>query len=70
MTLQAAVGTPKPDREGSGVLAAHLQFCTASMGKGFGMICLAEAVHSFVAPRFVTTIFFSSVLLFSAMLTF
>ena len=70
MTLQAAADTLKSDHHGSGVLAAHLQFCTASMGPGFGVICLAEAVHSFVAPRFVTTVFFSCVLLFSAMLTF
>lgn len=68
MTLQGAVGTLNPDREGSGVLAAHLQFCIASMGAGFRMRCLAEAVHGVVAPRFVTTVFLSCLVLFGAML--
>ena len=70
MTLQGAVavGTVQPDFEGRGVLAAHLQFCTAAMGTGFRMRCMAEAVHGVVAPRFVTTVCLSCALLFGAML--
>ncbi len=68
MTLPGALSRPQPDFEGRGMLAAHLQFCTASMGPGFRMRCLAEAVHAVVAPRFFTTICLGCGLLFSAML--
>ena len=56
------------DRDGS--LAEHLQVCVTSLGAEFRMRCIAEAVHAFVAPRFVTTVCLSCLVLFSAAMAF
>lgn len=36
---------------------AHLVDCDASRGRWFAVRCAAESVHSFVAPRMLTTAF-------------
>ena len=37
-------------------LGAHLGQCIGSRGRWFGVGCVGEAVHGFVAPRLVTTV--------------
>ena len=37
-------------------LGAHIDRCNGSRGRMFGLRCVADAVHSFIAPRFVTTL--------------
>jgi hypothetical protein len=44
-------------------LREHLDLCKASSGHLFGMKCLAEITHTFVAARFVTTLVVISVLI-------
>ena len=51
-------------------LATHLRMCAASLGAEFRIRYVAEAVHAFVAPRFVTTVSLSCVVLFSAAMAF
>ncbi len=36
-------------------LGAHFERCNGCKGRWFSMRCALEAVHSFVAPRVVTT---------------
>jgi hypothetical protein len=62
--------TTKPAREEKNPLAEHLQSCMALLGPGFRMRCLAESVHAFVAPRFVTTVCVCCLVLFSAAMAF
>jgi hypothetical protein len=38
-------------------LQAHIGRCNGSRGRWFMLRCIADAVHDFVAPRFVTTLF-------------
>ncbi len=51
-------------------LAEHLASCVALLGPGFRLRCVAETVHAFVAPRFVTTVCVSCLVLFSAAMAF
>jgi hypothetical protein len=37
-------------------LGAHVDHCNGSRGRMFGLRCLADTVHGFIAPRFVTTL--------------
>ena len=37
-------------------LGAHVSRCNGCRGRWFELRCVAEAVHGFVAPRFVTTL--------------
>lgn len=37
-------------------LGAHVSRCNGSRGRWFALRCAADAVHDFVAPRFVTTL--------------
>jgi hypothetical protein len=37
-------------------LGAHIDRCNGSRGRMFGLRCVADAIHGFVAPRFVTTL--------------
>lgn len=37
-------------------LGAHVSRCNGSRGRLFALRCIADAVHDFVAPRFVTTL--------------
>jgi hypothetical protein len=37
-------------------LGAHVDRCNGSRGRMFGLQCVADAVHGFIAPRFVTTL--------------
>jgi hypothetical protein len=37
-------------------LRAHVERCNGSRGRMFGLRCAADAVHGFIAPRFVTTL--------------
>jgi hypothetical protein len=62
--------TARRPREDAGSLADHLQLCVASLGAGFRVRCIAEAVHAFVAPRFVTTVCISCLVIFSAAMAF
>jgi hypothetical protein len=38
-------------------LGAHVSRCNGCRGRWFALRCVADAVHGFVAPRFVTTLF-------------
>ena len=37
-------------------LGAHVNRCNGCRGRWFALRCAADAVHDFVAPRFVTTL--------------
>ena len=37
-------------------LGAHISRCNGCRGRWFALRCAADAVHDFVAPRFVTTL--------------
>ncbi len=37
-------------------LGEHLELCRAASGRLFSLRCSADAVHCFIAPRFVTTL--------------
>jgi hypothetical protein len=37
-------------------LGAHVERCNGSRGRWFALRCAVDAVHEFVAPRFVTTL--------------
>jgi hypothetical protein len=37
-------------------LGAHIDRCNGSRGRMFGLRCAVDAVHGFIAPRFVTTL--------------
>lgn len=37
-------------------LGAHVTRCNGCRGRWFALQCAADAVHDFVAPRFVTTL--------------
>ena len=41
-------------------LGAHVDSCNGCRGRWFALRCAADAVHDFVAPRFVTTLFIAS----------
>lgn len=62
--------TTRLDREEKSPLAEHLASCMAQLGPGFQLRCVAEAVHAIVAPRFVTTVCVSCIVLFSAAMAF
>lgn len=44
-------------------LRAHVARCAQSRGPWFSLRCGVEAVHGFLAPRFVTTLALASVVL-------
>jgi len=44
-------------------LGAHYQRCNGCKGRWFSVQCAVEAVHGFVGPRFVTTLFAASTLI-------
>jgi len=46
-----------------GALVAHYQRCNGCKGRWFSLQCAVEAVHSFVGPRFVTTLFAASAMI-------
>jgi hypothetical protein len=64
------VTTTTRTRDDVAPLADHLASCIARLGPGFRLRCVAEAVHAFVAPRFVTTVCVSCLVLFSAATAF
>ena len=37
-------------------LGVHVDRCNGSRGPMFGLRCVVDAVHGFIAPRFVTTL--------------
>jgi hypothetical protein len=37
-------------------LGAHVDRCNGSRGRMFALRCAADAMHGFIAPRFVTTL--------------
>ena len=37
-------------------LGAHVDRCNGSRGRMFGLHCVVDSVHGFIAPRFVTTL--------------
>lgn len=41
-------------------LGAHVSRCNGCRGRWFALRCAVDAVHDFVAPRFVTTLFIAS----------
>ena len=44
-------------------LGEHLEMCKGLTGRLFTLHCLADAVHCFVAPRFVTTLLVATALI-------
>ncbi|MES1162490.1 MAG: hypothetical protein ABUL50_05470, partial [Rhizobacter sp.] len=44
-------------------LGDHVSRCNGSRGRWFALQCAADAVHDFVAPRFVTTLFIAGAVL-------
>lgn len=42
-------------------LGAHIERCNGCRGRWFALHCAADAVHDFVAPRFVTTLLVAGV---------
>ena len=44
-------------------LGAHVDRCNGSRERGFLLRCAADAVHDFVAPRFVTTLCIAGVVI-------
>lgn len=51
-------------------LGAHVSRCNGSRGRWFALRCATDAVHDFVAPRFVTTLFIAGTLIGLAALAF
>jgi len=41
-------------------LGAHVSRCNGLRGRWFNLRCATDAVHDFVAPRFVTTLLIAS----------
>jgi hypothetical protein len=54
-TSTFAAGTDTSPMELS-QLGAHVGHCNGSRGRWFQARCAADALHGFVAPRFVTTL--------------
>ena len=46
-------------------LHGHLLRCERESGRWFGLRCMAESVHGFLAPRFVTTLAFALTVMLS-----
>ena len=44
-------------------LGAHVSRCNGLRSRWFMLRCATDAVHDFVAPRFVTTLFIASALI-------
>ena len=44
-------------------LGAHVDRCNGCRGRWFALRCAADAVHDFVAPRFVTTLLVASLVI-------
>ncbi len=44
-------------------LGAHIDRCNGCRGRWFALRCAADAVHDFVAPRFVTTLLVATVVM-------
>jgi len=44
-------------------LGAHVNRCNGCRERWFALRCAADAVHDFVAPRFVTTLFVAGTLI-------
>ena len=47
-------------------LRSHIARCNGQRGRWFELRCIADAVHGFVAPRFVTTLFIASTVMLLA----
>ena len=52
-TLDGAVDTSPMELS---ALGAHVDHCNGSRGRMFGLRCVADTIHGFIAPRFVTTL--------------
>ena len=50
-------------------LGEHVSLCNGSRGRWFAMQCAADAVHAFVAPRLITTLFIAGTLIGLAAIT-
>jgi hypothetical protein len=44
-------------------LGEHVSRCNGCRGRWFALRCAADAIHDFVAPRFVTTLVVAAVLI-------
>jgi len=44
-------------------LGEHLDLCRASRGRLFGLHCVVQQMHGFVAPRLVTTLVLAAALI-------
>ena len=44
-------------------LGEHVALCKCATGRLFALRCVADAVHRFVAPRFMTTLVASALLI-------
>lgn len=44
-------------------LGAHVDRCNGCRGRWFTLRCAADAVHDFIAPRFVTTLLIAGALM-------
>lgn len=44
-------------------LGDHIDRCNGCRGRWFALRCAADAVHDFVAPRFVTTLLVAAVVM-------
>ncbi len=56
--------TASPFRDhGAEALRAHAERCAQSRGRWFNVRCSMEAMHGFLAPRFVTTLALASAVL-------
>lgn len=44
-------------------LGEHLELCKGATGRLFALRCGADAIHRFVAPRFMTTLVVSTLLI-------
>ncbi len=49
-------------------LGAHVSRCNGCRGRWFALRCAVDAVHDFVAPRFVTTLFIAATVIGLTML--
>src|SRR5690349_8491889 len=56
-SMTATLSSRRSTPESLTPLARHMRECARARGRWFGLGCLAERVHTFVAPRFFTTVF-------------
>ena len=58
-TATCAIGSAHAAAEVT-LLGEHLDRCRRGRGRCFGLRCAIDAVHAFVAPRFLTTLVVAS----------